>query len=263
MRRRTGFTLVELLIVISCISILSMLLLPAMTRARGMARGVHCTSNLRQLGGGWLLYAETHNDYCMPQAVGSSPMTYWWGRDTNPPDHTQGLLYPYLAVNSGRDTVFDCPDQPWGSYPYPQGACKTEPTSTYGYNGLYLATPASNWVFGPARQRVQWRTIDQIASPSLLFVFADTLIDLRTTYGNTCLLDGPLIPRISGDTTTWSVNAFPTLCFRHAGNTSIFYADGHAGPIHMSQATLTSERCRTGTVGDTPAPHYVPNYQDW
>jgi prepilin-type processing-associated H-X9-DG protein/prepilin-type N-terminal cleavage/methylation domain-containing protein len=264
MRRRAGFTLIELLIVIGCISTLSMMLLPIMSQARSLARGVHCGNNLRQLGQAWLLYAECNDDYCVPQVMGVSPKVYWWGRDGDPPDHIGGLLHPYLTVDTGRDSVFDCPDQPWGSYPYVQGASHKHPTTTYGYNGLYLAAPASNWVFGAARDRVRWLTMDQIASPSLVFAFADTLIDHKTTYGNTCLLDGPMVPLVRPDgTVTWNTNHFPTLCFRHRGNASICFADGHVESIHMNKATITSERHRTGSVGSSPAPHYVPDYESW
>ena len=50
MRRRTAFTLVELLVVITIIGILIGLLLPAVQAAREAARKTSCKNNLKQIG---------------------------------------------------------------------------------------------------------------------------------------------------------------------------------------------------------------------
>jgi prepilin-type N-terminal cleavage/methylation domain-containing protein len=59
---KVGFTLVELLVVISIIALLMAILLPALARARELGKRAVCLSNLKQLTLAWLTYTEANND---------------------------------------------------------------------------------------------------------------------------------------------------------------------------------------------------------
>jgi prepilin-type N-terminal cleavage/methylation domain-containing protein/prepilin-type processing-associated H-X9-DG protein len=60
-KKSRGFTLVELLVVISIIALLMAVLLPALSKARTQAKRIVCLSGLKQLVLGWMSYAENND----------------------------------------------------------------------------------------------------------------------------------------------------------------------------------------------------------
>jgi len=74
--RPSGFTLVELLVVIGIIALLISILLPSLSRARETANRAKCLSNLKQIGQGMMLYANENN--------GNYPRTYYDGTAASP-----------------------------------------------------------------------------------------------------------------------------------------------------------------------------------
>ena len=62
MLKRMGFTLVELLVVMSVIAILASFLVPALGRSREQARRTNCLNNLKQIGLAVSMYRLDNND---------------------------------------------------------------------------------------------------------------------------------------------------------------------------------------------------------
>ncbi|HSV16160.1 MAG TPA: DUF1559 domain-containing protein [Tepidisphaeraceae bacterium] len=75
-KRATGFTLVELLVVIGIIAVLIGILLPALSRARENAKRIACAAQLRQLGIATRNYAADNKDALPPINQDSGQVTY-------------------------------------------------------------------------------------------------------------------------------------------------------------------------------------------
>ena len=139
--RRSGFTLIEVLVVVAIIALLVAILLPALSRARAQARQVVCLSNLKQIGLGAVQYAHEHREYIPPLMVWQT-MAYPENQDTGPKQNwgayggagtdDMRLYYPKYAPNL---EIFECP-----------GAHNEVPTAEYlrdSYGGGFGAADRS------------------------------------------------------------------------------------------------------------------------
>jgi prepilin-type N-terminal cleavage/methylation domain-containing protein len=274
-----GFSLIELLITLSVIATLIGVLLPALRGARETSRTLRCGVQLRQLGLAWVMYANDFDDRAMPLAYTSNDRliegqpVYWWGTTgsaTRRVDHTRGLIAPYLDAATSAGSVFECPNQPWGSYT-PQGPASAGPTSTYGYNGYYL-TPPFTPGYSDAIGSQRWKRISDIRTPTSLFIFADTMI-LLGNLRNCALLDPPQVYLPSWG---WTENSSPTTAFRHDmrrssasgatmnvwGSTVTARADGSVLTVRGDPAWML-DGSFLGSVTRENAPHYVPDAALW
>jgi len=129
--RRNGFTLIELLVVILIIAILAAFLLPTLSLSKQRAQTVKCTSNMRQWGIGFRLYADDNHDLVpdegdaseMIDSHGSAMQTdnydFAWYNNVPPLIAVQPLINLYGLNGSATNpplpassTIFSCPTAP-------------------------------------------------------------------------------------------------------------------------------------------------------
>ncbi|HJN15562.1 MAG TPA: DUF1559 domain-containing protein, partial [Armatimonadota bacterium] len=112
--RRSGFTLIELLVVIAIIAILAAILFPVFAKAREKARQASCTSNVKQIALGMLMYAQDYDEkfgYCCtyrPRSAnqGLNLRPHWRPSSNNSSDiRYNGLAMPYIKNRQ----IYVCP----------------------------------------------------------------------------------------------------------------------------------------------------------
>jgi prepilin-type N-terminal cleavage/methylation domain-containing protein len=110
-RKRHGFSLIELLVVVASISILAALLLPILSKAKIKAQRTQCGSNMHQLGLAWQLYKDENSGFLAESYPVNNPEAWIQGDMRNPAEALSadliraGKLYPY-----NNDTaIYHCP----------------------------------------------------------------------------------------------------------------------------------------------------------
>ena len=103
---RKGFTLIELLVVIAIIAILAAILFPVFAKAREKARQTTCLSNMKQLGLGFMMYAQDY-DETMPgwKIAGGCTANTAWG--------WKHVIFPYVK----NSQMYLCPSSQWAFTP--------------------------------------------------------------------------------------------------------------------------------------------------
>jgi prepilin-type N-terminal cleavage/methylation domain-containing protein/prepilin-type processing-associated H-X9-DG protein len=158
-----GFTLVELLVVITIVGLLIATLLPALSKSRELAARLICLSNNRQIGVLTGTY-QSDNKLVFPE--------YWRARDAFLPYmQAKNFTSLYCPDAKGKPLVVGdgVPESPWG------GVYTATGGDTYGYNchiqgGRIDRFYWWNWTLEPNAARVR---IDDLPQPDKTFWSVD------------------------------------------------------------------------------------------
>ncbi|MGE0761406.1 MAG: DUF1559 domain-containing protein [Pirellulaceae bacterium] len=136
-RRPSGYSYMEMILVISLIGILVALLLPAVQAAREAARRMRCATNLTQLIAAVHLY-ESHHEFWPPGTIDaqgpvmSLPVGYHHNWITQIlPYVEQKVLYQHVNFQVG---VYDPTHQPLRRRDVPLLQCPSSPIAVPGYS---------------------------------------------------------------------------------------------------------------------------------
>jgi len=188
--RRTGFTLVELLALMTVITLTAALLMGAIGRSWSAAQEKACAANLRAWGTAFLLYAADHDGY-LPHPDGPEREDKSDGAG-QPHEHGYAdMLPPYLGERPWRDYpegqkptkgIWQCP----AARPFPDTAYSYEPTVNGYFSYAMNSYLAHDFPFGlpwNAEKQPSFLALSKCVKPSETILMFEQTLDPAQGYG--------------------------------------------------------------------------------
>ncbi|WFB35163.1 type II secretion system protein [Kiritimatiellota bacterium B12222] len=224
-KSHAAFTLIEMLVVISVITLLCALFTGGLARARQKAMAIQSTSNLHQLTLANLAYAIDHGHYA-PVANRNNTIRWCGGKSSEGIfDPTLGYMADYLGP-SRRVTA--CPlftKMLGGPSAFELG------TGGYGYNDNYIGGRPE----GQSGGKSAWKANGDRVSATPLMITQPTKTVMFTTsaYANGDALQEypyshpPYWDFGTGIPNSWNIRPSPSTHFRFGGYALVGWCDGH------------------------------------
>lgn len=249
--RRT-FTLIELLVVVAILGLMLAILLPSLSRARQQAKGVVCSSNLRQLSYGWHMYADDNSDVLIPgryakEAGGTANPANWYdvGNGNKYRPRWIATMGTYVGIYGFNDpsTTDDRQDYDSKVYQCPVADERMdERNHAYGYNHQFLGNARkTNGQFHnfPVTRSQILNFATTVIGGDCMGTAAGIPLDQRKPYANNgkdfaemgnhgWTLDPPLLTDTSDRGTGDPGSPRTTIDPRHLGQANVVFCDGHA-----------------------------------
>ena len=219
-RSASGFTLLELLVVMTIVAILATLSVQGISRMRAVAQGATCANSLRQLGMANSLYLSEHENkmYAYSQVVTGGRLWYF-GYET------QGSM-----MSAEGDRYIDVTKSPLYPYVHQVGGVEVCPAFPYGQAIWKPKYDRASWGFG-LNTMIANKNVLTIKDPSQVILFGDCA--QVNTFQAPASAHHPMIEEFymidSND---------PTIHFRHGGYANILFLDGHVEKFTMYPGTL-------------------------
>lgn len=230
--KQTGFTLVELLVVVAIIGILASLLLPVLASAKAKAGSATCNNRLRQIGLALQMYVN-ENNRCYPHVATASapnePPAHWFDKLepyypikwTNQAYHCpgyKGAIEVPAPIKSGNRLTYD--HDPFGSYAYNWRGVKGYAKGTVHELELGLGA------FSGAKQP-RSITESQVLVPAEMFAIGDSRFRQETKKFNPADCVNSAYCGYLHDREGRKIK-FPA---RHGKNYNQLFCDGHISAI--------------------------------
>ncbi len=227
-----AFNLIELLVVISIISLLISITIPALGLLRVKSRQLSCRNNLRQLVLANDGYAHENDGSFVPGSsdIFTDNLHRWFGARENisePFDVRRAPLAEYInlgklkcpvAVNYMELDPIE-PDYEAGS-------------GGYGYNLLYIGSKI--WLSGYEPLSCKAAATDaQVMHPGQTLMFADTAMSRAGRLVEYSFAEPRYFVTQGQIATTWDPE--PSIHFRHADHANVAWADAHTSSEKMGK----------------------------
>jgi prepilin-type processing-associated H-X9-DG protein/prepilin-type N-terminal cleavage/methylation domain-containing protein len=255
----SGFTLVELLVVMGIIALLISMLLPSLNRARASARSVACLSNLRQLTFAYMMYANENQGSLLSPTTTTLPSSVFAGF---PRANVWDLTYASWVTNYGQ-TEADIQGGALWKYILSVNVyrCEENPRtySIGGDGGTEMGYAINAWLADPNLEFNNWdisygrripHKLSQIGKSADAFVFAELWDKVNPGTAFTGFVVPPLFD-------SFDRGGLPVTY--HSGGANFSFADGHAEHWKWDDArTLTMDRTYSRAI----PPPAMPNNPD-